>query len=448
MQSFFNPLPRMYESELDIKHRNLCREGTCKTSVPLKVPVQFSDVAVYFSEEEWNYLKEDQKLLYKDVMLENYTLLRSMGYLHKMPTVVSKIQQGEKPYLLDHIQHGTNLIHSFKDGLEGSNASPCKIEIDAHTDELHNDKRSYRMPRQIIDVKESCTPPFKVYNLRKRVPVQYTADSDEMEKCSFKNLQLNNNTFGGPAECLERKPVQSVCKRKQKPVLGESPYPCNECSKSFANKAYLVNHQKFHTGEAPYECSECGKCFKLVCLLRRHQIIHTGEKPHVCSECRKCFTHYSSLTKHQRIHTGEKPHKCSECGKRFTLTTYLIVHQRTHTGERPYICKECGHTFTQSSALTIHQRSHTGEKPYICTECGKGFTHRSHLITHQRLHTDERPFACKQCGKTFKHSSYLIVHQRSHTGERPYSCHHCDRKFAQSSQLATHLKSHEMENSI
>uniref|UniRef100_A0A5F8GIU8 Zinc finger protein OZF-like n=1 Tax=Monodelphis domestica TaxID=13616 RepID=A0A5F8GIU8_MONDO len=490
---------------------SLRRSGTCWTILrksctgrscwrmcriySLWVSITFHDVAVGFTQEEWDLLDDSQKELYLEVLLDNVQNLLSVGLPVPREIFISCFQPGKTPWLLEQkgprnscAEAETNfemkeMSTKLSLFVEGSGSQRCMNEGLCHfilKEICDSNIKVNRNPKSDCQFEETGEkfnryPVLKQYTTlpsgndclqygeyRKSFPEEVGLVEWNEKPVEMPRYQGNLGGMGLDWSLdFIRHPKSKIVKmvfvnnKSERPSsqnselaaherihTADKSYECMHCGKVFKWRGHLALHQRIHTGEKPFECKLCGKTFTESGSLARHQRIHTGEKPFECKHCGKAFTQKTYLAKHQRIHIGEKPYECKHCGKAFTQWSHLADHQRIHTGEKPYECKHCGKAFTQKCSFTRHQRIHTGEKPYECKHCGKAFTQWSHLADHQRIHTGEKPYECKQCGKAFTERVNLARHQRIHTGEKPYECKLCGKTFTESGSLAVHQRIH------
>ncbi|XP_040853089.1 zinc finger protein 334-like [Ochotona curzoniae] len=72
-----------------------------ENTTTLSVLVSFEDVAVDITQEEWQNMDNTQRTLYRDVMLETYSNLLSVGYYITKPDVIFKLEQESVPWTVE-----------------------------------------------------------------------------------------------------------------------------------------------------------------------------------------------------------------------------------------------------------------------------------------------------------------------------------------------------------
>ena len=118
-----------------------------------------------------------------------------------------------------------------------------------------------------------------------------------------------------------------------------------------------------------------------------------GERPYNCSKCFKSFGRRSSLRIHKiSVHENVKSYLCT--GKLYCCLKgiqtlyflYIIILSECFIPQRHmYFQLECGSAFKANSALIDHRkRVHLRLKPHQCQHCSKDFFSKKDYSEHVR----------------------------------------------------------------
>ncbi|MBZ3872999.1 Zinc finger protein 334 [Sciurus carolinensis] len=327
--------------------------------------VSFKDLTVNFTHEEWQQPDPDQRLLYRDVMLEKYSNLISVGFHVSKPDVIFKLEQGEEPWIVEEI--------SKESYTEDDDASEKDKEI--------QDK-----------------------HLRQNASFNSKTLITERMNAFGKTYTLGMNLV----------PSRKI------------PYKCDPGGNSLKTNSEVIAAKKSEENEkVPDEHSGCQKAL----LHAKHVKSHSGVKKCNYNQAIEAGSQEEDLILHQNIQTLKQPFDHNKCGKPFFSRVFLSAQKRECAEKKLNECDECRKTFSKRSTLIVHQRIHRGERPYVCDDCRKTFRVKTRLTRPQRIHTGERPYECSECGKAFIENLPSLYIRKFTEGRNPMSVMNVERPF-------------------
>ncbi|XP_041427446.1 zinc finger protein 569 [Xenopus laevis] len=450
--------------------------------------VIFRDVAVYFSEKEWDLLEGWQRDLYTGVIKEIHGILISLGFIILNPNNFLRIQPEDEPcrksrYVLERnesinitepdcglvnpdilltVQLGEKqrVADTYEEdgGRNVSLPSTSKF-IDKFGEYTAVKQEAHIADYTIIPNIEPLNSPKKRYPCNQ--PVLRRANVQEQPSNSL-HLELKRGIRYSTVQG-NRASTSGLSKPNAVAVPGKFiiKKPYNVCDKNFNVKAYPKIEPltlKVKSKELPSN-TENGS-------LEGRKTVNYINVDKTISE--RQVTQKLNLGNISLKNKGKVPYNLKSSGycqrmlrwsitqkEEVTQKRYLAGAQVSKEPERSFNCTECGKRFLKLSDLRLHQGSHRIKIKQL-NGCIIQLKSHQNVQASQRLSIEQKnsnagspknisgakSLTCAVYGKNVSPNTHVATHPKTLVRERRFVCKFCGKRFQNNSNLIGHERIH------